>query len=313
MKGKIISKKMKIFLFIIFISSLFCYLSGFILLFSSKYTVSEFTRDMHSLNLSKLKLYLGKNDSIFSFSQSSLTKEYELKDSIDSIYINLTCQNVKVNSYDGDNIRVQIKGTEFFNISELSQYEVDSALTFFSPSDTLNSSLDIVIDLPKKIINDYNIDISTNSGDIDVNYLSIDSLNCSTDYGDISLNNINTNYLNVKDFSGDVTLNKLNSNFESSFTLNNGDFSGNGCFGFINANSASGDILLDLSNITNDIYITSVSGDVNLNVPDSSNYKVDYSSLSGKLNSPISSPINEDNYNIIHIKTISSSTYINCK
>lgn len=304
---------MKIFLLIIFISSLFCYISGFIFLFNTQYTFSEFTRDIHSLDLSKLKLYLVKNDSISSFSQSSLTKEYELKDGIDSIYINLTCQNVKVNSYDGDNIRVQIKGTEFFNISELSQYEVDSALTFFSPSDTLNSSLDIVIDLPKKIINDYNIDISTNSGDIDVNYLSIDSLNCSTDYGDISLNNINTNYLNVKNFSGDVTINKLNSNFESSFTLNNGDFSGNGCFGFINSNSTSGDILLDLSNITNEIYITSVSGDVNLNVPDSSNYKLDYSSLSGKLNSPISSSVNDDNYNIIHIKTISSSTYIKCK
>ena len=312
MKHKIISKKIKILLLIIFISSLLCYISGFILLFNTGYTFSQFNKEIKSLNLSKLKFYLAQNNFDFSFNKSNLVKEYSLNDNINSLYFNLTSQNVEINTYDDETIRVEIKNSELFNTSELLTSETDNTLTF-SSLNTVNSSLDVIVNIPQTLINNYNISVSTTTGDISIYNLSTDSLNLSTDSGDISLSDINVNYLNSKNSDGDINLDKISSTFESKFSLNSGELYGNGTFGFMNANNMAGDITLSLNDILKDIYITCVSGNIQLNVPSDANYKVDYSSLSGKLTSPTSSLHNKDDYNIIHITTTSGNTSIDCK
>lgn len=312
MKKQFISKKIKLFMASIFISSLICYISAFILLFNSGYSFSKFYNHLRGTDISSVKLYFIKNSLDFSLNQSTSLNEYELNDSIDSIYFNIASQDIEIQSYDGDVLQVKVKGSKFLNNNDdLITSQNDSTL-IFSSSNTMNSKAHIIVNIPKAILTNYDIYINTSNGNIFAYNINTDSLNLSSYSGYIYLSDSSANYLNLKNFNGDITVSNNTTFIESKFSLNSGNLAANGDLGLLTANNMSGDITLELEQISKDISLTCVSGDINLLVPENSNYKTDYSSLHGKLRCSQSALVQGTERNNISITTTSGDTFIGC-
>lgn len=312
MKKKFISKKIKLFMSLIFVCCLTCYISAFIVLFNSGYSFSKFSSNLKSLNLSTVKFYLSKNYFDFSFNKSTSLNEYTVDNNIDSIYFNIASQDIKIQIYDGDVIQVRVKGPKFLNNVDLIASKNDRTM-IFSSSNNMNSDLDILVNIPRKFISSYDIDINTSTGDIYAYNICTDSLNLSTYDGDIYISNSSANYLNLKNSKGDINIINNNTFIESKISLNSGDLSATGDLGLLTVNNISGDITLSLNQISKDISLTCVSGDITLLVPPNSNYKTDYSSIHGNLLCSQSALTQGDERHNINIITTTGDTFIGCK
>ena len=86
-----------------------------------------------------------------------------------------------------------------------------------------------------------------------------------------------------------------------------GSINCDGSFGILTGNTTSGDINLSFKDNLKNVFITSVSGDIELNLPLSSGYEVSYSTLSGTLNANKDDLFNTDKSNKINVRTNSGN------
>ncbi len=166
--------------------------------------------------------------------------------------------------------------------------------------------------------------IYTTSGNISMNDLNIASGKMSSVSGDIDLNQINaTETLTVSTTSGDVSLDSVstNLNFNTvSGNVNLSNFSGN-----ISGHTTSGNIGIVLANNLFTIDLSSVSGDVIVDVNSDAPFSFNTSSISGDIsikfqylvdgdytmnNHKKSGTVNSDSQNYIKVNTTSGNITI---
>ena len=241
----------------------------------------------------------------------------------------------------------QIKSQEFFNADEVNQIVIDvvnthvnviavvdkevgvdfygsitTNLTAGKPelvTDLKNGVLTISITYPKTITiglinmanlyldvyvpNNFSKDIkvSTVSGNLNIRKLSIENFNFKSISGYLEADSLSAKNLIIETTSGKVNL--------------------NGVEGKINADTISGEITAVLKSFGSDLSIKTVSGEVNLSLPDSSEFKFKLGSVSGNIANDFGSKITfADSNNLegsvgkgvfnITIKTISGSIKI---
>lgn len=298
MKKKIIKKKFKITLIVLFLISIFSYISCFVILYNGNYKLSNYKEEF--------KKVFGSNvsDNLFDFSNWSNshyfsdTSGYVINNNIKTLHIKTVSSNISLKSYDSDRFNANYSG----NFSKPNE-TVSDGFVFDKKDNTLNIYMN---DAEKKIY-DGNIEISVPkkfNGNIIIDTIS----------GNINLDSINASNLAVKSTSSDVILRDNNISDELNITSTSGTISLYSQTKFKSAKfkTVSGDISTDLSNNINLLDITSTSGDVILsNASTMNNVKFELNSKSGD--------IDHNNINLekgngnskVKVKTISGDIDLN--
>jgi lia operon protein LiaG len=115
------------------------------------------------------------------------------------------------------------------------------------------------------------IKVSTVSGNLNISKLSIENFNFKSISGNLNADSLSAKFLTVETSSGKVNL--------------------NGVEGKINADTISGEVTAVLKSFNNDLSIKTVSGEVNLSLPGSSEFKFKLGSVSGKIVNELGSKI----------------------
>ena len=270
MKKKIIKKKFKITLLVLFLISFFSYISCFVVLYNSNYKLSNYKEEF--------KKVFGANvsDNLFDFSNRnsshyfSDTSGYAIDNNIKTLHIKTVSSNISLKSYDSDHFNANYSGN-----SSKSNETVSDGFIFDKKDNTLNISMN---DAEKKIYNgSIEILIPNNfNGNIVIDTVS----------GNINLDSINTSNLTVKSISSDVILGDNNISDKLNINSKSGNISLYSLTKYKNANfkTIAGNIDIALSNSINSLDISSISGDVILSDADTmDNVKFELSSKSGDI------------------------------
>lgn len=300
MKKKFMATYMKIFLLILFLLTITFYSSGCILLVNSNYKLSDYADE---IDFNNLDFYY--ND--FDFNYSTVEHNYSINDNIKDIEISLESQNLNIIEYDGNDIKVEIKSNRNSNY-ELSKSEVGNKLTFSSNHSTPKNST-VNISIPNKLINQVSLKLTTSSGNISSSNLNLKSLTIFTASGGANLSNINSEYISINSVSGDIDLNNMSVSSETKISSTSGDISSNGNLGVLYVSSTSGDIDITFKDSLKNSSLGTVSGSISLSIPQECGYKINYSTISGDIDTSKLSNGNEES--LIEIKTTSGDIYIN--
>lgn len=158
-----------------------------------------------------------------------------------------------------------------------------------------------------------NVKMTSISGNIEVLIINCKDIKLETISGNINgMNLVAEKSINVESISGEIIIkNTTSESIKSSTTSSDnkligikskavdiGTISGNaelaGYVGNINIETTSGDIRVENSELTGDIFIDTVSGKIDLNIPEESNFELKVETISGKLDT--------SNLNISNVK-----------
>ena len=305
MAKKFISSKMKIFMLVLFLLSITFYASGCIALVQSGYKLSDYPNELH---ITPDSFSFNADINLFDFDGSSLSKEYNIDDDINEISINLNSQDIKVENYEGQTLKVQIKSNNSSS-SELTETEDGHKLSLSTNYNTPGNA-NISVSIPNSFKNKGALKIVTSNGDIDISNVSLDTLSISTASGDTEVSNLTSNYFTLNSSSGDTHLKNVSALNETRLVSSSGEIVGNGTLGQLTANTTSGDMELKLEKSITDSSLSSISGTIDLSLPKDSGYKINYDTISGHLESSNEKLSHGDESSIININTTSGNLNI---
>lgn len=305
MPKKFISSKMKIFMLILFLLSITFYVSGCITLVQSGYKLSDYADE---INITPNSFKFNFNSDLFDFNDSYLSKDYNLSDNINEIAINLNSQNIKVQNYEGQTLKVQIKSNSSVS-SELPETEEGNKLTLSSNYDTPGNA-SITLSIPNSFKSRGALKIITSSGDVNISNVTLDTLGISTASGNTDVSNLNLNYFNLNSASGDIHFKNISALNETKLASSSGEIVGDGNLGKITASTTSGDMELKLEKSIAASSLSSVSGYIDLSLPRNSDYKIDFETVSGHLDSSNKKLSNGNGSSIINVNTTSGNLNI---
>lgn len=208
---------------------------------------------------------------------------------------------VQVTSYnlkEEDRLRVKTSGKTL----TINKKKINYSFNFLHG---LNRSETITVYIPKSFSKE--LEIKTVSGSIDVQNLQLEKIRCSSTSGYIRIEDLQTEEeLRSNSVSGDIILNQVNSNLidinttsgriesykVAGETIKNTTTSGNvefmGTCNKFKHNTTSGNLEASFNKMFKEATISSVSGDVNIEIHENDGFKVEYDTVSGDLTSKFS-------------------------
>ncbi len=215
-------------------------------------------------------------------------KEFNISD-INKVLINTVSSDINVILSKDNNIKVHFHGTT----SDLSKApKLETSLS--------GDKLDISIKYPKQFMSmgffslstkldvyipeNYKkpITIETVSGKVDIDKLETDNFKAHTTSGNVKINSIVSNIINVSSVSGTIDIKDISAK-RNIFKTTSGNIKIEKITGDIKANSISGRITALYKEFDNDVEARTVSGNVKLSLPKNSQFKLEFSTTSGKL------------------------------
>jgi len=228
----------------------------------------------------------GVNGTIGEFKKQNINTDKSFKSSdindLTGIDVNTESTGINVISSDSKDIRVHFYGDVTSNshdqIPEL-QAEIKDNILFvkveypqkFSIGINFSSRLNLDIYVPKSYSR--NFKLNTISGGVDINNFAIERIDAGTVSGHINLTDLKTANTFINTTSGNTKIS---------------GFTGNIQFG-----SVSGGIDVGYTTFNNNIKISTTSGNSNIKLPESSEFGLNFSSVSGGFSSNF--PVNTDN------------------
>lgn len=227
-------------------------------------------------------------------------KSLELK-GITCIYLDNSSTNIKIIPQKSSKLNAELVGEVSINSKpnfSLSTSGTNAYITLNTQDTVSNnaysySNLSLTIYIPSNYHNAINL--KSSSGDIDVKKLTLDNINFKVQSGNINLTNINSRNLELNSQSGNLEGSNIiskNSNFSvTSGNVDMDDFTGN-----IVTKCESGNIDLSFKTFNNNVDISTTSGNIQLNIPKSSDFKLASKSEFGKIdiNFPITNISNNN-------------------
>lgn len=215
-------------------------------------------------------------------------KEFDIN-AVNKVSIDTVSSDVNIISSKDNNIKVHFYGTT----SDLSRApKLETSLN--------GDKLDIEIKYPKQIVSIMNfslntkldvyvpenykksMEIETVSGEIAIDKLEADSFKAHTTSGDVSIDSLVGSTTDFSSVSGSIKVKELYTK-GNVFKTTSGDIKIEAITGDIKASSVSGSITALYKEFDNEVEAKTVSGDVDLILPEASEFKVDFSSTSGDL------------------------------
>lgn len=280
---KFISKKMKIFISLLAVISIGCYIAAAIVLYNSDFKLSNYINqwtynwdwdfDFHddwNINWGNYR-DLG-------------TLERDFSDEIKDININTTSIDIKIQFYDGEKLKMDATTNTWNNttiedmINNLTT--LNNALSMdLSPNGCNDVNFNIYIPIKYK----NNLNITSASGDKEIISGEFNNLTLSSNSGEIKLSNVNTKEFNAQTSSGDIDISNVTAT-TTKLNTTSGDIDIiNSFLGELSASTSSGEMNLSFRDLGNNSSISSNSGDIDLNINDTVGYKLNFNTVSGDI------------------------------
>lgn len=320
---KFISTKMKIFMALLASISVGCYIAAAIVLYNSDFKLANYIDeiDTHFKNIdNSFDMHMGWRD--WNNSNSFGTIEKDFPTSIENLNINSSSADIGIKFYDGSTIKVDISG-DFYN-----NYNYEDGLRAFDISNNLVTidtnesnrcrSLNITIYVPSSYKG--NVNLTSQSGDLNIIDGDLAKTNLSTHSGDIDISNLTSQDLTINATSADIYASNITST-KSNIMTSSGDIDIIGSLGDAKAGSSSGEVSLSLHSLGKNSNFSSTSGDIYLNIDRAIGYNLSFSTSSGELNGSDSNRnsgsksnhtiTNGDGSSVITVSTTSGDLEIN--
>lgn len=292
MKKKIISKGMKIFLSILLILSIVFYTSGYIVLNLSGYKFSDYITDV---NFHELNFYI--NNSGFN------SLNCKIDDKITILNIGFDSQDVNITEYDGNDINIELKNKASIK-NKIVSIVTNNILTL-KASHGIPKNAIVNISVPKGFLENNTLKVNTINGSISAKNFNCKSLNAFSANGNIKILNVSSKYLKTETANGDIDLKNMHITSESKIISMSGDIHSIGNFANLYASTKSGDIDFTIFDSLKNTSLNCISGDISLDFPKTSDYKINYNTKSGDVNSSDEIQVNKDGKYSIDLKTVS--------
>lgn len=282
---KFMSTKIKVFMVALLIGSITCFISGFVVLANSGYTLSNYSDNINDFIWS-WRYNNNFNNNWHNNFNSSSTIFTQKADNINSIDINMPSYSADIFTSSTIN---DIEVVANYNNSFISDKFITSSLN----DGTLTlSSLDIInsndvyfrITIPASFKG--NLSITTANGDVDLSNLNITKLSVKSLNSDISLSSNTCDEIFVGLTNGNIN---LNSNKVKSITIDsiNSEMDIYDSFETIKIVNTNGDIDLSIPTEMKSCDINNISGDIELYSNPSLGFSLNYETTSGNLEKTI--------------------------
>jgi lia operon protein LiaG len=257
-------------------------------------------------------------------------KEFDIN-SISKVFVDTVSSDINIILSKDNNIKIHFHGTtsEMSGAPKLetSQSGDELEISIKYPKQIMslfNFSLDTKLDIYIPESYKKSMSIETVSGEVSIDKVQTENFKVHTTSGDVDIKSLVANITDFNSVSGSINIKDLSSK-SSGFKTTSGDIKIEAITGDIKARSVSGSIKALYKEFNNDIDAETVSGDVDLNLPQDSQFKVDFSTTSGELDNdfPIVMTGKVDKRDIkgtvgngektIRIKTVSGDAAINKK
>ena len=193
-------------------------------------------------------------------------EQFSKIDEIDTINISSSFIDIKVVSQDRDDIHVRYYGTLKANVIPTLEIQKESGkldIKLLSPSGSYTvKQSDVILEVFVPTSFNGNFGISTSSADIDTENVVGNEFKISSSSGDIEVENTEGKVFKLSTSSGDIQAKN--------------------CIGKIYASTSSGDISLDNEKTSEDIKISTSSGNVDLKFYDGADYNIKGFTSSGE-------------------------------
>ena len=212
--------------------------------------------------------------------------------------------NVEITVYDGDTLL--LIETELSHKDELMRYRVNNARLEIHPRKSSvfmglrgTPSKDLTVKVPASMVENLNkITVSVASANVQINDLKIGNvLSIDSASGATTLKNVSAKAVNFDNVSGEI---KAENIVTESVACDNvsGNVNLKGEIGAISFDSVSGDLSLESSVMLREAESDTVSGNVNLVIPENTGFELDFDSVSGKVSSDFGiTLVDENEYN----------------
>lgn len=289
MRKRLISRGMKIFMTILLIIGLGCYISAGVVLYNSNYKVSDYYDEIRSL-LHWDEFYYGDYNKVTS-------KNIALDDEISNVSISTNDANIEINSHDGNELKVELYS------GVISSDRVNDSINITNASGLLKITLNEEIYFRQSIIKIYvprqyskNIDVKSNNGEILVSNLNLNEFNIKSTTGDVELESVVSNNVAIETNDSDI---KIGNGMFNTSKMNTtyGSIEAYGNLGISSLTSKDGDIELDLKGLGKSLDIISDFGDVDLNVALGVPYSIEFLSRYGEMMCHNNDYNNKDTFN----------------
>ena len=238
--------------------------------------------------------------------------EYEVSlQDIEEISLNLVSQDVYV--YESNDEKLYIKHYANKELTEKEKLQVMQKGNKISITKkdkinfnlfnfnrwSLNEQVEVYIPVSYK----GNLDFRTVSGELELSDLTLDELSCHSTSGEIKLSNIKAKELSISDTSGDCELNDVEAESIQTKTTSgdvkikdvkvdriiasqvSGTFKIKGIGKSLDLKGVSGSIEVDLDEMAEEIQMETVSGDMELDIPENDGFELTFNTVSGNIKS----------------------------
>lgn len=254
-------------------------------------------------------------------------KVLDVSDSnFENIELKLVSDNIRILKSDNSQGKIVLSGSIKSNFTPdiYTQYvgktlEIRDSNKTFNNSNYTKNNLDFVLYLPEELYK--NLSIDTITGNITIDGINFKDLKTDNISGSTKINTIESSNLKMNSVSGKIEIynssifsistdtvsgsNKLENVNTKSFDFKSvsGSLESQGNFESFKGDTVSGDIYIDTSMLNDDYMITTVSGDVDLNLSKISDFNFRFNSLSGEIETE-----RNLNFDRIHNDTVEGSS-----
>ncbi|TCO70178.1 DUF4097 family beta strand repeat-containing protein [Marinisporobacter balticus] len=236
-------------------------------------------------------LFIQSGDNIINIERKDidLTKNVKLDD-IKKIHIDMTITDVQLISEDRKDVKIHFYGEITRKTPQLNVEKKNKELLIHR-EDEKAFSIEIknffkkpsVLKLDVYIPKDYakNMEIETVSGDIDLSDVQIENGKFSTVSGEIEGNTIIVKKGSLDTTSGNVHIDRFEGSLDWNTTSGNIDI--DNFIGKLDVDTTSGDLSVKVKKLDDNISVSSISGDVQIKLPESAQFRLESKTVSGSI------------------------------
>lgn len=313
-KKKLISTKMKIFIACIFLGSILSFSAAGVLLYNSGFQLSNY------FDFDNYDIGLFYNNRLNGYEVYTANENL---DGVENLTLDFNGYDTYIETYSGSTIELSIENLNGSNseISNSNPFNIsrDNGSLSIKPNTDLNNDLfkhsNFIIKIPYSYAKNLNLNII--SGNVSLTNLTLNDLSVKTINADVILNSTTCETSNISTTNGYIDANTFTSKILSLNTVD-GNIYFSPLIGEVSLSTISGNASLTLSNSLTKLDVVSTSGEVELTLPSSPNFAVNFSTVSGDLYNSLNDSFaseNQENINFnlgngdnkLNIKTVSGN------
>ena len=234
------------------------------------------------LAIGAILLILYENTSLFA--SGNAENSHKVTEGIDQVSIITHSSDMKIVPESRNDVKATLNGSGELSVRKKGDtIEVEVKQKWYKFFD-FNGGSDVTVYLPQDF--KQNLKLEVGSGNVELNGGSnpfvLNKVDIDMSSGDVELSNLKTNSFEHDGSSGRLKVNQLSTK-KGSFDISSGDVILTGYTGPLTGEMSSGQMKVQMDELTGDVSFDLSSGDVELDLPDDADFKLDTEASSGNI------------------------------